>query len=270
MKAIICTKYGSPEVLQVTQMEKPVPKDDEVRVKILAFPVTTEDPLQRIGKPYFTRLFLGLFKPKKSVLGAEFSGEIETIGKNVTLFKVGDKVFGHSGMRLGCYAEYMCMSEKGMILEMPPNLSFEQAAPICTSMAAWNFLKALANVTNTQKVLINGASGCVGSVAVQISKRAGAEVTGVCSTANLNKVEAIGADKVIDYTKEDFTENNEKYDIIFDVVGKSTFLRCKNSLKENGIYLSAVLKFSVLLQMYWTKLFSKKKVFFSWERCSFS
>lgn len=157
----------------------------------------------------------------------------------------------------------MCMSEKGMILEMPPNLSFEQAAPICTSMAAWNFLKALANVTNTQKVLINGASGCVGSVAVQISKRAGAEVTGVCSTANLNKVEAIGADKVIDYTKEDFTENNEKYDIIFDVVGKSTFSRCKNSLKENGIYLSAVLKFSVLLQMYWTKLFSKKKVFFS-------
>ncbi len=263
MKAIVCDRYGAPDVLQITQKKIPIPKDNEVRVKIVAFPITTEDPMQRMGKPYFTRLFLGLNKPNSSILGAEFSGIIESIGKNVTSFKVGDEVYGHSGMKLGCYAEYMCMSETGMILKKPSNLSFQEAAPICTSMASWNFLKNMTNVTYKQKILINGASGSVGSIAVQLSKLAGAEITGVCSTENLDKVKAMGANKVIDYTKEDFTGNSEKYDIIFDVAGKISFAKSKGSLKENGIYLCAVLKFSILVQMYWTKLFNKKKVYFS-------
>lgn len=263
MKAITITKYGAPDVLRLDNISKPIPKDDEVLVKINAIPVTTEDPLQRKGEPYFTRLFLGLTKPKKSVLGAEFSGEIEAIGKSVSSFNIGDKVFGHSGANLGCYAEYVCVLEKGLILKKPVNISDEDVAPVCTFMAAWNFMVVLAKVKNNQKVLINGASGTVGSAAVQIAKSFGAKVTGVCSTANMNLVKSLGADNVIDYTCGNFTKNEELYDIIFDVANKSSFSHCKKSLTTKGIYLNPVLKISTLIQMLWTKMFSKKKVIFS-------
>jgi len=263
MKAIVCTKYGSPEVLQLKEVEKPIPKNNEILVKIYAIPIATEDPLQRKGKPYFTRIFLGFAKPKKNILGAEFAGKIEAVGKDVKLFKKGDQVFGHSGFSLGCYAEYVCIHEEGLLLIKPPNITNEEAAPICASMAAWNFLKAMANIQRGQKVLINGASGSVGSAAVQIAKAFGAKITGVCSTPNMEFVKSLGVDKVIDYSKEDFTKNGQIYDIIFDVAGKSTFSQCKNSLKKRGIYLCPVLKLSILLQMFWTKMFSSKKVMFS-------
>lgn len=207
MRVVTIKRYGTPDVLKLDSLEKPTPKDDEVLVKIQAIPITTEDPLQRMGKPYFTRLFLGFTKPKKSVLGAEFSGNIEAIGKNVTLFDIGDSVFGHSGSNLGCYAEYVCVKQNALILKRPLNISDEAAAPVCTFMAAWNFMVVLAKVTPNQKVLINGASGCVGSAAVQIAKSFGAIVTGICSTANIVLVKSLGADNVIDYTTHNFTVN---------------------------------------------------------------
>ncbi|QGY46504.1 zinc-binding dehydrogenase [Maribellus comscasis] len=263
MKAVTIKRYGAPDVLRLENIKKPSHKEDEVLIRINAIPVTTEDPLQRKGEPYFTRLFLGLTKPKNFVLGAEFSGEIESIGKNVNEFKIGDKVFGHSGKNLGCYAEYVCVQEQGLLLKRPKNMNDEDVAPVCTFMAAWNFMAALAKVKSNQKVLINGASGTVGSAAVQIAKSFGANVTGVCSTANMNVVRSLGADKVIDYTCDKFTENGEVYDIIFDVADKSSFYYCKNSLTINGIYLNPVLKVSFLIQMLWTKIFGKKKVMFS-------
>jgi NADPH:quinone reductase-like Zn-dependent oxidoreductase len=263
MKAVICTKYGPPEVLQIKEVDRPVPKNNEILVKIFAIPIATEDPIQRKGKPYFTRPFFGLTKPKKSIMGAEFSGEIEAVGEDVKLFKEGDPVFGHSGFGLGCYAEYVCMPEEGLLSIKPQNISNEEAAPICASMAAWNFLRAMADVQSGQQVLINGASGAVGTAAVQMAKLFGAEVTGVCSTANMELVKSLGADRVIDYTIEDFTENDQIYDIIFDVADKRSFSECKTSLKKSGIYLSPVLKLSILIQMFWTKLFSSKKVMWS-------
>lgn len=257
------TKYGTPDVLKLGNIQKPIAKDDEVLVRIKAIPITTEDPLQRKGEPYFTRLFLGLTRPKKTVLGAEFSGVIETTGRNVTMFKTGDKVFGHSGQNLGCYAEYVCVQEKGLLIKRPANMKDEDVAPVCTFMAAWNFMVALAKVKNNQKVLINGASGTVGSAAVQIAKSFGANVTGVCRTTNMNLVKSLGADKVIDYTCDNFTENGEVYDIIFDVANKHSFYRCRNSLNKNGIYLNPVLTLSILIQMLWTRAFSNRKVMFS-------
>ncbi|MGG5487858.1 NAD(P)-dependent alcohol dehydrogenase [Gaetbulibacter sp. PBL-D1] len=263
MRVVKITKYGTLDVLKLDCLEKPKPKDDEVLVKIKAIPITTEDPLQRKGKPYFTRLFLGLTKPKRSVIGAEFSGRIEAIGKNVTLFDIGDSVFGHSGSNLGCYAEYVCVKQNGLILKRPLNMNDEEVAPVCTFMAAWNFMVVLANVKPNQNVLINGASGTVGSAAVQIAKSFGAIVTGVCSTTNIEVVKSLGADQVIDYTTDSFTENNELYDIIFDVANKSTFSQSKYSLTRNGIYLNPVLSASILAQMLWTRIFSQKKVKFS-------
>lgn len=263
MKAVICTKYGPPEVLQIKEVDMPVPKNNEILVKINAIPVATEDPLQRQGKPYFTRPFFGFTKPKKSIMGAEFAGEIAAVGMDVKLFKEGDPVFGHSGFGSGCYAEYVCMPEEGLLSIKPENISDEEAAPICASMAAWNFLKEMADIQSGQQVLINGASGAVGAAAVQIAKVFGAEVSGVCSTANMEMVKSLGADRVIDYTIEDFTKNDQIYDIIFDVADKSSFSKCKTSLKNKGIYLSPVLRLSVLIQMFWTKLFSSKKVLWS-------
>ncbi|EZH74074.1 Zn-dependent oxidoreductase [Aquimarina atlantica] len=263
MKAVTINKYGTPDVFKLEDVKKPIPRGKEVLIKINAIPITTEDLLQRKGEPYFTRLFLGLTKPKNSVLGAEFSGEIVEISNDVTKFKVGDKVFGHSGQNLGCYAEYVCIEEEGLLLKKPENMNDEDVASVCTFMAAWNFLVSMAKVKNNQKVLINGASGTVGSAAVQIAKSFGANVTGVCSSTNMNMVKSLGADKVIDYTCDKFTENGELYDIIFDVANKSSFYDCKDSLIKKGIYLNPVLQVSTLFQMLWTKVFSKKKVMFS-------
>lgn len=263
MKAIILKKYGAPERLRLEEIDMPIPRKDEVLIKVHAIPVTTEDPLQRKGKPYFTRLFLGFTKPKNPVLGAEFSGEIVSIGTNVNQFGIGDKVFGHAGKRLGCYAEYVCVQEQGLLLKRPNNLEDGEAAPVCTFMAAWNFMVALAGVKEKHKVLINGASGTVGSAAVQLAKSFGADVTGVCSSANMEVVRSLGADEVIDYTRGAFTENGEIYDIIFDVANKTSFKKCKSSLSEKGVYLNPVLSMGILLQMWWTKMFFKRKVLFS-------
>ncbi|MEN8138340.1 MAG: NAD(P)-dependent alcohol dehydrogenase [Bacteroidota bacterium] len=263
MKAVTCTKYGPPEVLQLKELEKPIPKDNEILIRIFTVAVATEDPLQRKGKPYFTRVIIGFTKPKKSILGTEFAGEIEAVGKDVKQFKIGDRIFGSTGSNFGCYAEYVCISEAGLLSIKPPNITNEEATPVCSALTAWNFLKVKANIRSGQKILINGASGSVGSAAVQIAKVFGMEVTGVCSTANLEMVKSLGADRVIDYTNEDFIKNGLTYDVIFDVAGKSSFSKCKNSLKQRGIYLNPVLTLSILFQMFWTTMFNSKKVKFS-------
>jgi NADPH:quinone reductase-like Zn-dependent oxidoreductase len=263
MKAIVCTKYGPPDVLQLKEVEKPTPKDNEVLIKIFAAAVTAEDPLNRKGNLFIIRFATGLLKPKKLIQGAEFAGEIEATGKDVKLFKEGDQVFGSTGTDFGCYAEYVCMPEEGFLAIKPANMTYEEATPVCGALAAWNFLKEKANVQNGQRVLINGASGAVGSAAVQIAKYFSAEVTGVCSTTNVEMVKSLGADKVIDYTKEDFTKTGQSYDIIFDAVSKSTFSRCKGTLTQKGVYLSTVLRLPILLQMLWTSKIGKKKAIFS-------
>ena len=263
MKAIVCTKYGPPEVLQLKDIEKPTPKDNEVLVKIFAVVVGIEDPMQRKGKPYFVRIFVGFTKPRRPILGTEFSGEIEVVGKNVKLFKKGDEVFGSTDARFGCNAEYMCMPEDGFLSIKLPKISYEEAAPVCGALQAWNLLKAKANIQSGQKVLINDASGSIGSAAVQIAKIFGAEVTGVSYTDNLGFVKSLGADRVIDCTTEDFTQNGQTYDIILDVTGKPSFIHCRNSLKKRGFYLTTYPTLSVLLQMFLTGIFNGKKVIFS-------
>ena len=270
MKAIVCTEYGSPDVLKLKEVEKPVPKDNEVLVKIYATSVTAGDCNARgfvfipPGLGPVARLMLGFKKPKKDILGADLAGEIEAAGKDVRLFKEGDQVYGIDGNGLGPYAEYKCMSEAGALAIKPANITYEEAVAIpCGALTALYFLKEKGNIQSGQKVLVNGASGSVGTAAVQIAKAFGAEVTGVCSTTNLELVKSLGADKVIDYTREDFTTNGETYDLILDpVVGKTSFSRCKNSLKQNGFYLAVAGGLQEMIQMVWTSMVGSKKVIF--------
>jgi NADPH:quinone reductase-like Zn-dependent oxidoreductase len=263
MKAIVCTKYGPPEVLQLKEVAKPTPKDNEVLVKIFAVAVGIEDPMQRKGKPYFGRIFVGFTKPRKPILGTEFAGQIEAVGRDVKLFKKGDEVFGVTGAGFGCNAEYTCMPEGGLLSIKLPKISYEEAAPVCGALAAWNLLKDKANIKNGQNILIIDASASIGSAAVQIAKALGAEVTGVCSPADLEFVKSLGADRVIDYATEDFTKNGQTYDVVLDATGKSSFLQCKNSLRKSGFYLTTYPTIPVLFQMFWTGMFSGKKVIFS-------
>ena len=244
MKAVVCTKYGSPEVLKIKEIEKPKPKDDEILIKVHATTAHIGDTRIRKADPFLARLVFGLFKPKENlILGMELSGEVESIGKNVKSFAKGDKVFGFTGFDLGSYAEYKCMPEKllkrkGFVLLMPENLSYREASALPTgSLTALKNLQK-ATIKAGQKILINGASGSLGTYAIQLAKYFGAEVTAVCSAANLELVKSIGADKVIDYTKEDFTKSDEKYDIIYDAVVKSKLSDCKKILKPNGIFLN--------------------------------
>ncbi len=264
MKAIVCTKYGSPDVLQLKEVQKPIPKDKEVLIKVNDSSVTKADTMMRRGIPFYGRIFIGLTKPKNPITGTGFAGVIEDSGKAVTLFKKGDAVFGETGVGFSTNAEYVCVSEDGLLTSKPESISFEEAAPVCDGvLTSWCFLKDIGKIQSGQKILINGASGSLGTAAVQIAKYLGAEVTGVCSSANVELVKSLGADKVIDYTKEDFTKSDQKYDIIFDSVGKSSFPQCKDALKENGVYLSPVLKFSLLLQMLMTSKLNNKKAKFS-------
>lgn len=260
MKAIVSTQYGPPEVLHLNEVTIPSPKPDEVLIRNYATTVTAADIMMRKGKPFIGRLYLGLRKPKRSILGFEFAGEIVEIGKDVTLFKIGDKVFGGT-TTLGCYAEHVCVNMGDVITTMPDNITYEEAAPVSGSaITVLNFLKGKANIKKDHKVLINGASGALGTYAVQFARHKGAEVTGVCGTTNLEMVKSLGANFLIDYTKDDFTKNGAKYDIIFDTVGKRSYSQCKNLLTQNGIYLSSVIDFPLFLQMIWTSLFTAKKV----------
>jgi len=264
MKAIVCTKYGSPDVLELREVEKPTPKDNEVLIKVYAASVTAADGMMREGTPFYGRLFIGLTRPNNPITGTGFAGVIEAVGNEVNLFQEGDSVFGLTGVGFSTNAEYVCVPQEGVLATLPNNMTYEEAAPVCDgALTSWSFLKYLGKIQSGQSVLINGASGSLGSAAVQIAKYFGAEVTGVCSTTNLEMVKALGADKVIDYTKEDFTKTDQTYDIIFDTVGKSSFSRCKGSLKENGVYLSPVLGLPLLFQMIWTSKVGNKKAKFS-------
>ena len=267
MKAILHTKYGPPDELQLREVEKPAPKENEVLVKIHATTVTSSDCNIRnftfVPKLFLlpSRMSFGYKEPKTNVLGIDLAGEIEAIGKDVKRFKVGDQVFGVSEPALGAHAEYICLPEDGVLTTKPANTTWEEAASIpLAGNTALYFIRDLGNVQAGQQVLINGASGGIGTFAVQLAKYYGAEVTGVCSTTNLAMVKSLGADKVIDYTKEDFTKTGQTYDVIFDAVGKSSFSSCKGSLKKNGLYIVTLPTLAVLFQTQWTSIIGSKKV----------
>ncbi|MCG8350860.1 MAG: NAD(P)-dependent alcohol dehydrogenase [Chloroflexales bacterium] len=260
MKAIVYTHYGPPDVLELKEIAKPVPKDNEVLIRVYATTVTAADGMVRRGEPLWGRIIIGLRKPRKKLLGLELAGEIESVGKDVKRFRKGDQVFGFTGFGVGAYAQYTCMPEKGSLVTKPANMTYEEAAAaVDGASTALFFLRDKAHIQSGQQVLINGASGSIGTFAVQLAKYFGAEVTGVCSATNVAMVKSLGADQVIDYTQEDFTQRVETYDIIFDTVGKTSFSRCKGSLKQNGCYLPTIGLINYLL-MLWTSIMGGKKV----------
>lgn len=264
MKAMITTSYGSPDVFKLENVAKPVPTPNQMLIKIHASSVTKADTMMRTGKPYIGRLFTGLRKPKHSIWGTGFAGVVEAIGSQVTQFKAGHQVFGESIDTMGTYSEYITILENGIVAHLPENLNYEEAAGMCDGgITSLNFLVNMGNIKAGQKVLINGASGSLGTAAIQIAKHFGTEVTGVCSSRNMNLVKKLGADHVIDYTKQDFTSNINRYDLIYDTVGVRSFTECRPALTEHGVYLSPVLGMPVLGHMMVTSVFGKKKAKFS-------
>ena len=274
MKAMVYTQYGPPEVLRLTEVDKPAPKDNEILIKVAATSVQYGDAMVRnmgnltladFNMPALlwlpSRLYFGFRKPKKTILGAELSGVVDAVGKDVTRFATGDEVFAYRGQLMGSYCEYLCMPEDGTVATKPANLSFSEAAVIPYGAIMATSLLKKANIEPGQKVLINGASGGIGSAALQVAKNHyGAEVHGVCSTQRLDYVKALGASRAIDYTQEDITQSGETYDLIIDILGRSSFSRCKRSLKPNGTYFLVSFKMKPLLQMLWTKYVGNKRV----------
>lgn len=255
MKAAVYTRYGPPEVLQVKDVEKPIPKDNQVLIRVFATTVTSGDVRLRKADPFLVRLFAGLTRPKKPIIGSELAGVVEALGKDARQFKVGEQVFGAS---VSAYAEYTCVKDGGLRARKPTNMTFEEAAAIpFGALSALHFLRK-GNVRKGQSVLVVGASGGVGTAAVQLAMHFGADVTGVCSTANLDLVKSLGANRVIDYTKEDFAAP-ATYDVIFDTVGKSGFLRSMKSLKKKGVFLSAVALVPILRKL-WASIAGRKRV----------
>ena len=265
MKAIVYERYGPPEILQLKEVEKPTPKDNEILIKTHATTVTSGDWRVRslnvpVGFGLIMRLVFGISKPKQPILGSELAGVVESVGKDVTKFKVGDPVFAFSDAAMGCHAEYKCMPQDGAVVVKPPSLSYDEAAALSFGgTTALDFLRR-GKLQSGEKVLINGASGGVGTAAVQLAKHFGAIVTGVCSTANMELVRSLGASHVIDYTKEDFTQNGETYDVIVDTVGTAPFSRSKASLKEGGRLLMVLGGLPDMLQIPWVSMTSSKKV----------
>lgn len=262
MKAMVYERYGPPEVVQLKEMAKPVPKDDEILIKVHASTVAAGDARMRRADPFVARLFNGLLRPKRfQVLGFELSGVVEAVGRNVTRFTPGDAVYAATGVGFGSHAEYRCLPENGAVSLKPTNMTFEEAAAVPVgAYTALQFLRK-GNLQRGSRVLIYGASGSVGTYAVQLAKYYGAEVTGVCSTSNVELVRSLGADRVIDYTKEDITIDQMVYDIILDTVGKSPFKACVKHLVSNGYYLRVVHMDPLpLLRGLWVNLTSGKKV----------
>lgn len=265
MKAVVYERYGPPEVLQLKELEKPTPKDNEVLIKTHATTVTSGDWRLRslnvpVGFGFIMRLVFGISKPKQPILGSELAGVIESVGKHVRNFKVGDQVFAFSDAGMGCHAEYKCMPQDGAVVLKPPSLSYDEAAALSFGgTTALDFLRR-GKLQSGERVLINGASGGVGTAAVQLAKHFGADVTGVCSTANVKLVRSLGASHVIDYTKEDFTQNGETYDVIVDTVGTAPFSRSKDSLTNGGRLLMILAGLPDMLEVPWVSMTSSKKI----------
>jgi len=265
MKAAVYTRYGPPDVVRLNEVEKPTPKDDEVLIKIHATTVNRTDcGFRKPEYPVIIRLVNGVFKPKRTILGSELAGEVEAIGKDVEAFKKGDQVFGLTGNTFGAHAEYICLPEEASIVTKPANMNYEEAAAVCDGlMLAFNYIKKM-DLHKGDRILIYGASGSIGTAAVQLGKYYGAEVTAVCNTKNLKLVKSLGANEVIDYTKDDFTKTGQTYKVVFDAVGKTSFFRCKSLIKKGGVYLSTDLGFLAqnLSLTLWTGIFGSKKVMF--------
>ena len=269
MRAVVYDRYGPPEVLRLADVQRPVPKVDEVLVKVHAAAVTRADCATREANrrsglliSVISQLVSGVGRPRQRILGSEFAGVVEALGAAVTEFSVGDRVFGSSGFRFGAHAQFMCIPESARIASMPAGMSFDDAAAICDGGLNALWCLKVGDLRKGQRILIYGASGAIGTAAVMVAKYFGADVTAVCNTKNIEVVRSLGADRVIDYTKEDFTKNGETYDVIFDAVGKQSFGRCVDSLALGGRYLATDGLANLVLAM-WTSRFGNKKVIFS-------
>ena len=260
MKAVVCDRYGPPDVLRLEDVERPLPGPDEVLIRIRATTVNRSDTETRQGSPAVARLLTGLRRPRHRILGTELAGEVEAAGATVTEFRPGDAVFGVRAWKFGAHAEYICMRESAALAPKPAGVSFEEAAAVCDGVILALMGLRPADVRKGRSILVYGASGSIGTAAVQLSRYYDADVTAVCGTKNLELVSSLGADRVIDYTQEDFTKNGQTYDVIFDAVGKHSFRRCRDSLRPGGIYL-ATDHLNNLLLAPWTRFRDKKVIF---------
>ena len=264
MRAVVCDRYGPPEVLQLEEVARPIPKEDEVLVKIHATTVNRTDCGVRSGTPFIARYFNGLRRPKRRILGMELAGEVEAVGAAVTEFEVGDRVFGVGGIfgtRAGTHAEFVCMLESAPLAHMPTNMTYEEAGAVCDGvMLALNGLRP-ADLREGSRILIYGASGSIGTAGVQLARHFGAHVTAVCNTKNVELVRSLGAHEVIDYLQEDFTKNGQTYDVIFDAVGKHSFRRCRGSLKPGGVYVASDGWMNLVLALVTRRIGDKKALF---------